>query len=457
VKFTTVNPATGEEMVEFEAAGREQVYRAVEEAKRVFEAWRKVSFTQRGKMLFDAADALQKTKRELARTITLEMGKPIRDSLSEVDKCAWGLRYYAENGERFLREEYVTTDTGKSYVAFEPLGVVGSIMPWNYPMWQAIRFGAPALMAGNTVVFKPSSVTPQTGLALQSMLASADLPDGVFQTLLGGSSTAEALLESDVDAVSFTGSVEVGMLVAQKAGAGLKKFVLELGGSDPFIVCGDADVERASKAAVAARFSNCGQSCIAAKRFFIVKDVSKEFTELFVQQTERLKVGDPLDPQTDMGPMVRESALEELDRQIRDAVEKGAEVLTGGERMDRKGFFYKPTVLTNVNTDMAVMKEETFGPVAPIMVVADEREAVRLANTSEFGLGASVWTEDEEKGESLARLLEAGLVTVNGRVASDPRLPFGGVKKSGVGRELSRYGILEFVNIKSVRIYRPCR
>jgi len=381
------------------------------------------------------------------------MGKTIKESIPEVVKCAWALEYYAENGQKFLNPEFTKTDATDSYVAFEPMGVVASIMPWNFPLWQCIRFAAPSLMAGNTVVFKPSSVTPQSGLELQSAFDSSGLPPGCFNTVLGSSEVAAHMIRAPTIAVSFTGSVSAGRQVAEMAGEGLKKFVLELGGSDPFIVLEDANVEAASSGAVAGRFINCGQSCIASKRFFVTKKIADEFLEQFIAKTKSLRIGDPIDPETDLGPMVSEVALKTLDQQVKDSVSQGARVELGGERLKRKGSFYAPTIMTDVKTEMRVMREEVFGPVAPVMVVKDEQEAVKYANQTEFGLGASVWGQDVRRSEKVARQITSGFVTVNNIVVSDPRMPFGGVKHSGIGRELSRYGILEFTNIKSVRLY----
>jgi succinate-semialdehyde dehydrogenase/glutarate-semialdehyde dehydrogenase/succinyl-CoA reductase len=326
-------------------------------------------------------------------------------------------------------------------------------MPWNFPYWQALRFAAPSLTIGNTIVLKPASATMQCGIEIEKAFNKAGLPDGVFQTLVGDSTIAESLIDSDINALTFTGSVPVGAKVAQRATSQLKKTVLELGGSDPFIVCEDADVEKASSGAVKGRFINCGQSCIASKRFIVVKKVANEFLEKFVQKAEKLKVGDPLSDDTDVGPLVNASGLEKIDSQVKESVKEGAEVLTGGEQVGKKGYFYRPTVLKNVDPKMLIAQEEVFGPIAPIIVAGDEAEAVVLANDSKYGLGASIWTQDLDKAERLSSSIESGIVSVNNVVASDPRVPFGGIKKSGFGRELSRYGMLEFVNIKSVRFY----
>jgi succinate-semialdehyde dehydrogenase/glutarate-semialdehyde dehydrogenase/succinyl-CoA reductase len=326
-------------------------------------------------------------------------------------------------------------------------------MPWNFPYWQALRFAAPSLMAGNTIVLKPASATIQCGIEIENTFRKAGFPDGVFQTLVGDSSIAETLIDSDINAVTFTGSTSVGAKVAQRSTFQLKKCVLELGGSDPFIVCDDADIEKASSGAVKGRFINCGQSCIASKRFLVTKNVAKEFIEKFVQKTEQLRIGDPSLEDTDIGPLVNMNGLNKIEELVNDAVKNGAEVLTGGKRIKDKGYFYSPTILSKISSKMRVADEETFGPVAPITVVDDEVEAIKIANNSQFGLGASIWTRDLIKAEKLSKLVESGIVTVNNVVISDPRIPFGGVKHSGFGRELSRYGMLEFVNIKSVRFY----
>ncbi len=451
--FETINPATGETLKRYKSSTKSDVDRAVTRAKKAFEKWHQLSPAKRAIYLERTAKTLRAQKEKLARIITQEMGKPIKESLPEVTKCAWALEYYSENGPKFLNPEVAKTDATDSYVSFEPLGVIGSIMPWNFPLWQCIRFAAPSLMVGNTTVFKPSSITPQSGLALQSAFESTGSIPGCFAIILGSAQVANYLIESDTVAVSFTGSVNAGRMVAQRASTYLKKFVLELGGSDPFVVLEDADVEAASTGAVAGRFINNGQSCIATKRIFVVKKVLDEFLDKFVRKTRSLRVGDPLSPETDIGPMVREEALKALDEQIKDAVTHGARLELGGERLRRKGFFYAPTILTGVTAEMRMMREETFGPAAPVMAVKDESEAVRLANSSEFGLGASVWGTDTRRAEKIAREVSAGLVTVNNVVVSDPRLPFGGVRHSGIGRELSRYGMLEFMNIKSVRVY----
>jgi acyl-CoA reductase-like NAD-dependent aldehyde dehydrogenase len=449
----TVNPANGRVLRKFRASTRTDVEKSVEKARKAFEIWRELSPTKRADFLQRAAKVLRSRKEKLGRVMTLEMGKTIKESVPEVAKCAWALEYFAENGAKFLNPEAAKTDATDSYIAFEPLGVIGSIMPWNFPLWQCIRFTAPSLMVGNTAVFKPSSISPQSGLQLQEAFDETGIPAGTFNVVLGSSEVASYLIEANTAAISFTGSVSAGRDVAEQSSKQLKKLVLELGGSDPFIVLDDADVEAASTGAVAGRFINNGQSCICAKRFFVAKKIADEFLDRFISKTKSLKVGDPLSPETDVGPVVREESLHTLDRQVKDSLKMGAEIELGGERLKRKGFFYAPTILTGVEPDMPVMKEETFGPAAPVMIVKDDDEALTYANNTEFGLGSSVWSKDIRRAEKVARQLHAGMVTVNNTVVSDPRMPFGGVKKSGIGRELSRYGMLEFSNIKSIRLY----
>ncbi|MGB6673605.1 MAG: NAD-dependent succinate-semialdehyde dehydrogenase [Candidatus Nitrosopolaris sp.] len=452
-ELKTINPATEEVIDTYQIMTKEQIIEKTRKAQNAFLDWNK-DIHKRADHIHDFAQELRKSKEELARAMTKEMGRPIKDARPEVEKCAWVMDYFADNGKNLLTDEVVNTDARKSTITFEPLGVVGSIMPWNFPYWQALRFAAPSLMAGNTIVLKPASATMGCGIEIEKAFRRSGVPDGVFQTIVGDSSIANILIDSeDINAVTFTGSVTAGGIVAQRATSQIKKCVLELGGSDPFIVCKDADIEKASTGAVKGRFINNGQSCIASKRFIIVKDIANEFIEKFVQKTEKLKVGDPLSENTDLGPIVNASGLKTIDSQVKDSVKEGAEILTGGEQIGSKGYFYKPTILKNVSTNMRVAHEEVFGPAAAVMVAEDEMEAVRLANDSQYGLGASIWTQDLDKAENLSRKIRSGIVTVNNVVISDPRVPFGGVKKSGFGRELSRYGMLEFVNIKSIRFY----
>ena len=430
---------------------RDDLATKIDNARKAFAGWRE-DMDRRSDFLNIFADVLRKNKQQLGAVATREMGKTIKESVSEVEKCAWVMEFYADNAANFLHDESINTDARKSFIAFEPIGVIGSIMPWNFPYWQALRFAAPSIMAGNTVVLKPASATMQCGIEIENMFKKAGIPEGVFQTAIADSTMAEQLLDM-VNAVTFTGSNVAGSKVAQRATSQVKKCVLELGGSDPFIVCSDADVDKASTGAVKGRFINCGQSCIASKRFFVTKNLASQFIEKFVQKAESLRVGDPTSGDTDMGPLVNLAGLEKIEDLVKDAVAKGAEVLTGGKRIGSKGYFYAPTILGKVNPTMRIAQEEAFGPVAPVTVVEDEMEAIRLANESQYGLGGSIWTQDLAKADKLSRMVESGIITVNNMVASDPRIPFGGVKQSGFGRELSRYGMLEFVNIKSVRFY----
>ena len=451
-KLRTINPTTEAILNEYDIMTKEQINTKVKTSRTAFSEWRN-DIDKRVDFLYSFANELRKNLENLARTATREMGKAIKESRSEVEKCAWAIEYFADNGKIFASDEVVNTDARKSIIAFEPLGVIGSIMPWNFPYWQALRFAAPSLMAGNTIVLKPASATMQCGIEIERTFNKSGLANGVFQTLIGDSSIAETLIDSDINAVTFTGSVQVGGKVAQRATSQLKKTVLELGGSDPFIVCEDADLEKASSGAVKGRFINSGQSCIASKRFIVVRKIANEFIEMFVQKTQKLKVGDPMSNETDIGPLVNINSLNNMESLVAQSVEEGAELLTGGERTDSKGFFYPPTVLKNVSLSMRIASEEVFGPIAPVIIAEDEKEAMKVANDSKYGLGASIWTQDLDKAERMSRIVESGIVTVNNVVISDPRVPFGGIKNSGFGRELSKYGMLEFVNIKSVRFY----
>jgi succinate-semialdehyde dehydrogenase/glutarate-semialdehyde dehydrogenase/succinyl-CoA reductase len=431
---------------------KENINELVRRARDAFSDWKK-DIQKRADSLYAFADEIRKNKENLAVTATREMGKAIKESRSEIDKCAWTIEYYADNGKIFTSDEIVNTDARKSVIIFEPIGVIGSIMPWNFPYWQALRFAAPSLMAGNTIVLKPASATMQCGIEIEKAFINAGIPRGIFQTMIGDSSTAETLIDSEINAVTFTGSVQVGGKVAQRATSQLKKTVLELGGSDPFIVCEDADIEKASTGAVKGRFINCGQSCIASKRFIITKKIAGEFIEKFVSKTEKLRVGDPLLDDTDIGPLVNSKSLNNIENIVSKSIKEGAEVATGGERSNSNGFFYRPTIMKKVSPKMEVASEEVFGPIAPVITVEEEKDAIKVANNSKYGLGASIWTQDLEKAEKLSRSIESGIVTVNNVVISDPRVPFGGIKNSGFGRELSRYGMLEFVNVKSIRFY----
>jgi succinate-semialdehyde dehydrogenase/glutarate-semialdehyde dehydrogenase/succinyl-CoA reductase len=455
----TINPSTEEVIQEYENITKEELVEKTKRAREAFEEWKKDSH-KRADYIYGFASEFRKNKDNLAKIATMEMGKAIKESKAEVEKCAWAMEYFADNADIFLTSDIINTEARKSNVIFEPLGVIASLMPWNFPYWQALRFAAPSLMAGNTIVLKPSSVTMQCGIEIEKIFTKIGLPDNVFQTVIASSKEADYLIDSEnINAVTFTGSVPIGAKVGQRAVSQLKKTVLELGGSDPFIVCEDADIEKASAGAVKGRFINCGQSCIASKRFIVVKKVADEFIEKFVQKTEKLKVGDPLKDETDLGPLVNASAIEGIDGIVKRTIKEGAQLLTGGQRPDikingsGKGYFYSPTIFKGVRENMEIAQEEVFGPVAPILTVDDEKQALEVANNTKFGLGASIWTQDLDKAEKYSRAVHAGIVTVNNVVVSDPRVPFGGIKNSGFGRELSKYGIMEFVNIKSVRFY----
>ncbi len=448
-----VNPSTGKVFETFPITTREQVETKVGKAREAFKTWSRLDADERAVYLQRFAEILRKHKEEYGRTMTMEMGKIIRESLAEVEKCAWAADYFAQNSKRFLEPEVVETDAARSYVAFHPRGVLGSIMPWNFPMWQIIRFAVPALAAGNTAVIKPASASPKTGLHVEEAFREAGLPEGVLQIVVGDYTTGTALIRSKVDFVSLTGSVATGVKIAREAAKDLKKTVLELGGSDPFIVCEDADLDQAAKGAMAGRFINCGQSCIAAKRFIVVDAVADEFLAKVEENIRRLKVGDPLDSSTDVGPLYAKSQRDEIEAQVRDALAKGAKLKVGGKRIQGPGWFFEPTLLSGVTTKMKVMSQETFGPVLPVFRVPDLDAAIAQANDTEFGLGASVWTRDLNRADEIAKRINSGLFFVNNAVKSDPRMPFGGVKHSGIGRELSRYGLLEMVNIKTVQIY----
>ncbi|HEX7032536.1 MAG TPA: NAD-dependent succinate-semialdehyde dehydrogenase [Nitrososphaera sp.] len=451
-KIETINPATGKVIAAYDNATPEEVSRQVKDAREAFPKWKKLDLAERAEYMRRLGRVMRKNREEYARLITEEMGKPFRQSLAEIEKCAWVCDYYAEHAEVFLRDEIIPTEFRKSFVSFEPLGVVACIMPWNFPFWQVMRFAVPALTAGNVAVLKHSSICLGSAMKLEQAFVDAGFPENVFQAVIGDYRAGEALVQANIDAVSVTGSVNTGRRVAELASKGLKKFVLELGGSDPFIVLEDADLSQTAYMATQSRLLNTGQSCIAAKRFIVVKEVADKFTKLFVEDTRAEVVGDPLDPKTTVGPLVRDNQRQALSKQVEDARTKGGKVLTGGRPINRDGFFYEPTIISNVNHSMEVVKEEVFGPAAPIIVVNNEHEAIMEANNSEFGLGASIWTGDIDRGIRLARQIESGIVSVNEMVKSDPRLPFGGVKKSGIGRELSEFGIKEFVNIKSVMV-----
>ncbi len=449
-QIETINPATGKVIATYDNETPEQVSQKVKAAREALPKWRNLELSERTDYMRRLGRVMRKRREEYARVVTEEMGKPLRQSLAEIEKCSWVCDYYAEHAEVFLRDQIIPTEFRKSFVSFEPLGVVACIMPWNFPFWQVMRFAVPALTAGNVGVLKHSSICLGSSLKLEEAFMDAGFPDDVFQTVIGDYRVGEALVQSNIDAVSVTGSLNTGKRVAELASKDLKKFVLELGGSDPFVVLEDADLNQAAVMATQSRLLNNGQSCIAAKRFIVVREVADKFTKLFAEDTMDEVVGDPMDPKTTVGPLVRDSQRMMLAKQVEDAKTKGGNVLVGGKPIQRDGFFYEPTIISNVKHDMDVLREEVFGPAAPIIVVENEAQAIAEANNSEFGLGASIWTSNLERGVRLARQIESGIVSVNEMVKSDPRLPFGGIKKSGIGRELSEFGIKEFVNIKSI-------
>ena len=451
MSITSINPATGETLREYQELDAAAVEQKLATAARAFRTHRQSSFSERAAVLQEAADLLEQEVATFAQTITLEMGKPIAAARDEVRKCAVGCRYYAENAERFLEEEMIQTAAARSSVRWEPLGVVLAIMPWNFPFWQVFRFAAPALMAGNVGLLKHAANVPQCALAIEDIFERAGAMNGVFQTLLIGSEKVAALIaDRRVAAVTLTGSDRAGSEVAAAAGRALKKCVLELGGSDPFIVMPGADLDAALTTAVKARTVNSGQSCIAAKRFFVAEAVYEEFVRRFVEKMQSLKIGDPFDESTDIGPLATPSIRDGVHDQVRRSIGAGAKLLAGGEPTKGRGNFYPPTVLAEIPKEAPAYREEIFGPVALLFRVENAAAAIALANESDFGLGASVWTNDPAEQELFATELEAGMVFVNAMVASDPRLPFGGIKRSGYGRELGSLGIREFMNAKTV-------
>lgn len=448
----SVNPATGELIAEYEEMDREEIDRIIDNAGEAQRSWSRESFSGRAKVLETCAELLREDRHVLARLMAEEMGKPLPQGVSEIEKCAWVCEYYAENGAEFLVDEPVETDASRSYVTFKPIGTVLAIMPWNFPFWQLFRFAAPALMAGNAALLKHASNVTGCALKIESILHRAGLPENLFRTLVAKSDKMDAVISHHgVAAVTLTGSTGAGKAVAKQAGEHLKKSVLELGGSDPYLILHDADLEKAVEACVESRLLNSGQSCIAAKRFIVADEVFDPFCDRFVERMSEKKIGDPFDEGTDVGPMATAELRDELHRQVRDSVGAGAECLLGGEIPDRPGAYYPPTVLSGAEPGMPAWDEELFGPAATLIRAASEEDAIRIANDSDFGLGAAVFSEDVKRAERIAaNRLHAGCCFVNAYVKSDPRLPFGGVKQSGYGRELSRYGMREFVNIKTI-------
>ena len=451
--IATTNPATGEVLKTFDPLTAAQIEQKLQSAASAFRSHRRSSFAERASKMMRAAEILEKEKDECARLMTLEMGKPLKAAVAEALKCAIGCRYYAENAQKFLADEMVETAAKQSFIRYLPIGPIFAIMPWNFPFWQVFRFVAPALMAGNVGLLKHASNVPQCALKIEEILLQAGFAEGVFQTLLIGSQPVDGLLnDSRIVAATLTGSEQAGIQVGISAARRIKKVVLELGGSDPFIVMPSADLGEAVATAVDARIQNNGQSCIAAKRFIVAEKIADEFERLFVRRMQDLRVGDPFDENTQLGPLANADAVTSLDSDVKKTVAAGARVLTGGHPCDRPGNFYAPTVLTDIPKNSPAYKEEFFGPVASIFRAKDVDQAIHIANDSRFGLGASAWTKDPGETERFINELEAGMVFLNKMVVSDPRLPFGGVKYSGHGRELAVQGIREFVNIKTVWI-----
>jgi succinate-semialdehyde dehydrogenase / glutarate-semialdehyde dehydrogenase len=451
--IASVNPATGEVLKTFQPLSDAEIDKKIQRAADTFREYQRVPFAKRAAMMIKAAEILEKEKETFGRMMTLEMGKPFRAAVDEAAKCAVGCRYYAENAERFLADEVVQTNATRSFIRFQPLGPILAVMPWNFPFWQVFRFAAPALMAGNMGLLKHASNVPQCALMIEGVLRRAGFPEGAFQTLLIGTDKVDGILgDPRVAAATLTGSEGAGIQVGVSAAKRIKKIVLELGGSDPFIVMLSANIEEAVATAVKARVQNNGQSCIAAKRFIVAERIADEFERNFVKRMEALKLGDPFDESTDLGPLATADAVTSLDADVQKTIKAGARLLTGGKRIERPGNFYAATVLTDIPENSPAYCDELFGPVASIFRAKDVHDAIRIANSSPFGLGASAWTQDENEREQFINGLESGMVFINRMVASDPRIPFGGVKRSGLGRELGVYGIREFTNIKSVWI-----
>ena len=447
------NPSTEETLATFEELTDAEIAAKLAKAESAFRAWQKTDFAERAALMKKAAELFRLKKEEVGKTIALEMGRPFPAAVLESEKCSWACEYYAENAEKMLSPQPFPKDAGEGYVRFDPLGVVLAVMPWNYPFWQVVRFAAPALMAGNVGILKHASNVPQSASLLERLFREAGFPEGAFQNLfMSIPQTAAVIDDPRVAAVTLTGSVRAGISVGERAGRNLKKVVLELGGSDPFIVLKDADVEAAAKAGTQSRLQNCGQTCIAAKRFIVEKPIAEKFLAALKENFEKEKLGDPFADGVTVGPLATENILKGVEEQVERSIEKGARLVTGGKRKAGKGFFFEPTILADVKKGMPAYEEEVFGPVAAVITVKNAEEAVLVANDSEFGLSSSVWTRDAARAKDMASKIEAGNVFINSMSKSDPRIPFGGVKKSGYGRELGEFGIKEFVNVKSVTI-----
>jgi succinate-semialdehyde dehydrogenase / glutarate-semialdehyde dehydrogenase len=454
MRYETINPATEEVLGRHATLPAAEVQRRLARCTAAQRDWRDTPLPARARGLEALAAALRRRAPEHARLITLEMGKPIAEALAEVEKCAWLAEVYAREGSAWLADECVAADGFEHRVVYEPLGVILAVMPWNFPFWQALRCAVPALLAGNAVLLKLARNVPQCALAIETAVRDAGFPPDLLGSVAADHAAVARLIADDrVRGIALTGSTAAGARIAQLAGKHLKKVVLELGGADPFVVLADAEVESAARGALRGRMLNAGQSCIAAKRFIVAREIASPFTRRLAELAAALRVGDPLAPETQIGPLVDAAALRALAAQLAASVASGARVLTGGARLPRRGYYFAPTVVADVAAPMPLWREEVFGPIAPVMVARDEPHAIELANATEFGLGASIWTRDAVRGASLARRIEAGTVFVNAIVKSDPRMPFGGVKRSGFGRELARHGLLEFMNVKGVNVY----
>ena len=454
MSIKSINPATEEVLMEFDDYSDEKVDGIINKSNIVYSVWKSMSFYDRSILFKRLAENLCEEKNELAKLASLEMGKVFSQGVAEVEKCASVCNFYADNAEKFLADEHIEVEGRESFIAFDPIGVVLAVMPWNFPFWQVIRCASAAMMAGNTVLLKHASNVPQCALAIERLFVKSGFPENAFSTLLIGASKVERVIRNDaIVFVSLTGSEAAGSSVASIAGAEIKRTVLELGGNDPFIVLSDANVQEAARVGALARLNNNGQTCIAAKRFIVIKDIYDDFIKAFKAEFESFKLGDPLNDGVGIGPLVNEQGLHEIERQVKESLSQGAELITGGKRVGDKGFYYQATILSNITEDMTVFKEEVFGVVAPVIVAENVDDAIRIANNSKFGLGASLWTEDTHNAKILARKIDSGSVCINNMVRSNVYLPFGGVKKSGYGRELSHYGIKEFTNIKNISVF----
>lgn len=455
--ITSINPSTEEVIASYEEMTREELLETVKASQQDYNEWRELSFNERSRFVHNLAGLLRSEKPQLAELITREMGKPLREAEAEVEKCAWVCEFYADKADQFLAPEFIETEAQKSWVAYQPLGLVLAIMPWNFPLWQVFRFAAPAVMAGNGCLVKHAPNVTGCALAIEELFQKAGFPENLYRTLLisieeQNARVGELINHPDVRAVTLTGSTGAGRKIAEKAGSALKKTVLELGGSDPYIILEDADLDEAINACVFSRLQNAGQSCIAAKRYLVADSIKSEFEQKLVENLSKKVVGDPMEPGTDIGPMARGDLRDQLHEQVEQSVAKGAKVLIGGKKPARKGYFYPPTVLTDLTPSMPVYYEETFGPVASVISFQTDQHAIEIANNSPYGLGSAVFSKNLERAQELASQIEAGGCFINSMVKSDPRLPFGGIKDSGYGRELSYFGIREFVNIKTVYI-----